>query len=86
MYFVYFLKSRKHPNWVYVGYTNNIKRRISEHKEGLNISTRPYVPLMLISYITTAKEEKAKEIERYFKGGSGKAVLKKRILTDEALA
>jgi len=30
-------------------------------------------------------EEKARELEKYFKTGSGKAILKKRILTDKVL-
>lgn len=76
----------KKSNWVYVGYTKNIDRRFEEHSNGECKSTKPYLPLKLDSYVALSSEEKAKELEKYFKVGSGKAILKKRILTDEALA
>jgi hypothetical protein len=40
--------------------------------------------LVLVAYVAVRSERKARELEKYFKTGSGKAVLKKRILTDEA--
>ena len=39
---------------------------------------------MLVAYVAVPTERKARKLEKYFKTGSGKAVLKKRILTDEA--
>jgi len=45
-----------------------------------------YRPLYLMSYIAVNNEAKARRLERYLKTGSGKAILKKRILMDEALA
>jgi hypothetical protein len=38
----------------------------------------------MVAYIAVRTEKKARELEKYFKTGSGRAVLKKRILTDEA--
>jgi hypothetical protein len=38
----------------------------------------------MVAYVAESSERKARELEKYFKTGSGKAVLKKRILTDEA--
>ena len=32
MYYVYFLKN-KSKNSIYIGYTNDLKRRLNEHKE-----------------------------------------------------
>jgi len=40
--------------------------------------------LTLEAFIAVKTESKARELEKYFKTGSGKAILKKRILTDEA--
>jgi putative endonuclease len=80
MYFVYFLRSKKKPSWVYVGYTANLERRLAEHSAGLANYTRSYVPLVLDSYIAVETETKAKSLEKYFKTGSGIAVLRKRIL------
>jgi putative endonuclease len=39
MYFVYILKHSK-TNQVYIGKTSDIKRRLSEHNSGNQISTR----------------------------------------------
>lgn len=86
MWYIYFLKSKKKLNWIYVGSTNNLNRRIPEHNDGKVLSTRPYLPIYLDAYIAVRTEQKARELEKYFKIGSGKAILKKRILTDEASA
>ena len=85
--YVYFLRSKKHAKYIYVGVTNNIKRRLFEHnhKES-TFSTAAYRPLDLIGYIAVKEDGKARGLEKYFKGGSGKAFLKKRILPDEAIA
>ena len=83
MWFVYFIKLSNKD--IYVGSTDNIDRRYNEHLNGLVKSTKSFRPLKLISYIVVATEYKARELEKYLKVGSGKAILKKRILTDEAL-
>lgn len=84
MWYVYFLKSKIKENWVYVGYTGNLERRIIEHKSGMTKSTKPYLPLYVEAYLAVDTKLKAEKLEKYFKAGSGKAILKKRILTDEA--
>ena len=85
MYYVYFLKSLKH-NYRYVGYTSKLKLRIDEHNLGLNKSTKPYLPFELDAYVAVKTIKLAKDLERYFKSGSGIAFARKRILTYEALA
>ena len=81
-WFVYILRSGKR-NWIYVGSTNNVVRRFEEHNDGLVQSTKFHRPLKLAAYIAVETEKKARELERYLKAGSGKAILRKRILTDE---
>jgi len=49
MFFVYMLKSQKDDS-LYIGYTNDLKRRFSEHNNGQNLSTRHKVPFELIYY------------------------------------
>jgi len=39
MFYIYMLKSKK-GNKLYIGYTNNLKRRIKEHNSGDNKSTK----------------------------------------------
>ena len=85
MWFVYVIRSIK-SNYRYIGSTNDLKRRIDEHNSGISRSTSPYKPFDLEAYVAVNSEAKARALEKYFKTGSGKAVLYKRILTNEALA
>ncbi|MBT4586229.1 GIY-YIG nuclease family protein [Candidatus Peregrinibacteria bacterium] len=71
---------------LYIGSTNNIKRRLNEHNTGKSASTSPYKPFELICCISLNTEKKARCLEKYFKTGSGKTILKKRILNDKDLA
>jgi len=68
--------------FIYIGSTNNLDQRLVEHKNGVVQSTKAYRPLELAAYIAVKSEHKARKLEKYFKTGSGKAVLKKRILSD----
>jgi len=83
MFYVYVLKSQKDDK-LYIGFTNDLKRRLNDHNTGLSQSTKSYIPFEIEAFVAVKTEQKARELERYFKTGSGKAILKKRILTDEA--
>jgi putative endonuclease len=50
MYYVYILKSSKFQRRIYIGSTNNLKRRFEEHNKGLNKSTKYGIPWKLIYY------------------------------------
>ncbi len=86
MYFVYGLISIKKRNWIYIGSTNNLRRRLSEHQNGQSTYTEKYLPLKLEFYIAVHSRIKARKLEVYLKKGSGKAFLKKRVLSDAASA
>ena len=77
MDYIYFFKER--PGRLYIGSTHNLLRRLEEHKKDKS-------GFKLLAYIAVENEGKARELEKYFKTGSGRAILTKRILTDEALA
>lgn len=77
-YFTYVLKSKKDDN-LYIGYTNNIEKRIEEHNKGLVSSTRNRRPFKIVYYEACLSKQKAIEREKYFKTGFGKAFLKNRI-------
>jgi len=79
MWYVYIIKSIE-TDFLYIGSTNDLKRRLVEHNEGLSIATKPYKPYELLSYIAVQSESQARNLEQYFKTGSGKAILYKRIL------
>lgn len=55
-----------------------MERRFTEHNDGLVQSTKAYLPLKMAAFIAVETEDKARELERYFKTGSGAAILKKR--------
>lgn len=78
MWYVYFLKLANDD--VYVGSTNDLKRRFETHQRGHVVSTRAHTPTKLISYVAVQSEPIARELERYFKSGSGKAFASKRFL------
>lgn len=83
MWYVYILKDISGK--IYIGSTNNLKRRIAEHKTNPCYSTKRLKYFRLEAYIALCSAHKARELEKYFKTGSGKAILKKRILADEVL-
>ncbi len=76
MWHVYFLSLNNDD--IYVGSTNNLKRRKKSHDDGQVNSTRLYLPVRLKSYVAVETETLARNLEKYFKSGSGKAVAKKR--------
>jgi len=78
MWYVYFLELSN--NDIYVGSTNDLKRRHAAHESGQVLSTKAYLPAKLRSYVAVETEEKARALEKYFKSGSGKAVAMKRFL------
>ncbi|MBL7196643.1 MAG: GIY-YIG nuclease family protein, partial [Candidatus Omnitrophica bacterium] len=56
MFYIYVLKSKK-DNDLYVGFTNNLERRIKEHNNSLVLSTKSRRPFDLI-YCEGYKSEK----------------------------
>jgi putative endonuclease len=75
MYYVYALKSEQR-NYIYVGLTNDLERRILEHNRGYNKTTKPYLPFLLIYEESFETRQEARKREKYLKGGSGKKFLK----------
>ena len=49
MFFVYILKSKKEKS-LYIGYTNDLRKRIKEHNLGLVRSTKSRKPFYLVYY------------------------------------
>jgi putative endonuclease len=59
MFYVYILKSNK-DNELYIGSTNNLKRRIEEHNNGENFSTMFRRPFTLLYYEAYKAEKDAR--------------------------
>ena len=80
MYYVYVLKSLKHAEKMYVGYTAEINQRLWLHNDGKSIYTAKYRPWSLFWYCVFQDEHKAIEFEKYLKTGSGKALIAKHLI------
>ena len=76
MFFVYAISSEKR-NYIYVGLTDNLERRISQHNSGKSKTTRPYAPFVLIHSEQFDTRMEARQREKYLKSGVGKEFLKK---------
>ena len=64
MYYVYAIKS-VHRNYIYVGISSNIARRLDQHNKGQNKSTKPYRPFFLFFmnyWIPEKRQERGKFI------------------------
>lgn len=75
MYYIYVLFSHK-DRMLYVGYTNDLKRRIGEHKTGVSQATKNRRPVSLIYYECYLTAFEAMRREKYLKGGNGREQLK----------
>lgn len=79
MFYVYLLKSKKDNN-LYLGSTNDLKRRFKEHNSGLVTSTKSRIPFELVYYEAYKSEEDARKREQSLKLRAKALVqLKKRI-------
>ncbi|MEL6924597.1 MAG: GIY-YIG nuclease family protein [Bacteroidota bacterium] len=75
MWFVYAIKSIDH-NYIYVGLSNNVERRLMEHNKGYNRSTKAYRPFFIIYTESFATRIEARKKEKFLKAGSGKKFLR----------
>lgn len=80
MYYVYIIKSINYPEYLYVGRTSNLKKRLSDHNCGNSSHTTKYKPWELMLYIAFNDELKSIEFEKFLKSGSGREFRKKRLL------
>lgn len=74
-YYTYVLRSEK-DGMLYLGYTNNLKRRLNQHNNGESGSTRYRRPLKLIYFEGHLNKKDALRREKYFKTNKGKTMLK----------
>ncbi len=78
MYYVYLIRSIASADKTYIGFTEDLKRRMATHNAGGSKHTAKYKPWELVGYHAFADERKAREFEYYLKTGSGQAFAKKR--------
>ena len=78
-HFVYTLESISHPNQIYSGQTENLRRRLREHNAGKVTHTSKFRPWRIRSATAFRNRERALAFERYLKAGSGRAFLRRHL-------
>lgn len=79
MFYVYLIRSIKHPQKTYIGFTNNLEERLKKHNEGGSVYTADFRPWTLVAVVGFAQEHKALDFEKYIKIGSGHAFAKRHL-------
>lgn len=79
MKYVYILQSEIHPDRFYIGSTNDLARRLSEHNNGESIHTNKFKPWKIKTYIAFDDALKADAFETFLKTGNGRVFAKKRL-------
>jgi putative endonuclease len=78
-YYTYVLLSLK-DNYIYIGWSNDLKKRLLFHNLGKVSVTKNRVPFKLIYYEACLSKDKAIEREKTLKTGFGRKYLKNRIV------
>lgn len=78
MHYVYVLLSLKDQKF-YIGFSEDVEKRLKDHNAGRNTSTKVRMPLELIYYEAHLSQEDALRRERYFKTDKGKSTLKQML-------
>lgn len=79
MYSIYIIESQRDKR-LYVGMSQNVKKRIKEHNTGYVFSTKGYRPWKLVYSELVGSRVGARIKEKYYKSGSGKEYIKNVIL------
>jgi putative endonuclease len=78
MFYVYLLHSIADSGF-YIGYTTDLKRRLSEHKQGTSAATQHRGPWKLIYCEAYTERLDAEGRERYLKSGGGRRFLRRQL-------
>lgn len=78
MYYCYILRFIKNGKF-YCGFTSNLKKMIADHRSGNSDFTSRNGDFVLIFYEAYKSEKDAREVERYFKTGHGREVLRGKL-------
>ncbi|MCL5438591.1 MAG: GIY-YIG nuclease family protein [Patescibacteria group bacterium] len=70
MYYVYILQSLKDKG-LYIGYTQDLKKRLKEHQSKESFSTKGRAPFLLIHFQGFMSKEDAIATEKYLKTTRG---------------
>lgn len=78
VFYVYLLHSTK-DNGFYIGYSTDLKRRLSQHTRGASFATKSRGPWKLIYYEAYTEREDAEGREKFLKSGAGRRFLRAQL-------
>ena len=78
MYYTYVIQSQEDSN-LYIGFTEDLKKRFAQHNHGEVESTKNRRPFILVYYEACLEKHDALKREKYFKTGFGRRFLNNRI-------
>ncbi|MFH1749715.1 MAG: GIY-YIG nuclease family protein [bacterium] len=82
MHYTYILKSKSQQGAIYIGSTHDLEIRLARHNDPANKKySRRYAPWDVETYIGFQTIEEAERFEKYLKSNSGKAFMRKRLLS-----
>jgi putative endonuclease len=80
MFYVYIIRSETHSDQTYVGFTEDLRQRLTTHNQGGSQHTAKFIPWRLEFYCAFRLKAKALAFEGYLKSHSGKAFASKRLV------
>ncbi len=82
MHYAYILKSLSQPGAVYIGSTDNLRKRLRQHNDSNHKSySKRFAPWGVEMYLAFSDKKEAERFEIYLKSNSGKAFMRKRLLS-----
>ncbi len=78
MFYLYVLHSLEDRGF-YIGFSTDLRRRMSEHKKGALFATKYRGPSTLIYYEAYIDRQDAEGRERYLKSGNGRRFLRQQL-------
>jgi len=79
MYYVYLIESTPDQGRHYVGFSADLRQRLSDHNEGRLPSTAKHRPWRLKTYLGFSSQRQALALESYLKSGSEHAFARRRL-------
>jgi len=73
-YYVYVLRNEQ--GRLYIGYTEDVGKRVATHNGGKVFATKPYIPYKLIFFEAYTSMVDAKRREMYLKTAKGRTTIK----------
>ncbi|OGM29665.1 excinuclease ABC subunit C [Candidatus Woesebacteria bacterium RIFCSPHIGHO2_01_FULL_41_10] len=77
-FYTYVLQSKK-DGYLYIGWTNNLRKRFDDHNLGNVEATKSRVPFEIIYYEACKSKQNAIAREKQLKSGYGRRYLKTRM-------